>query len=230
MPAYKARNPRGGDDENGQELTWQAQKSAMTREKILDATIKCFIKLGYANVTTAKVASAAGVSRGAMLNHFPSKTDLIRAATEHLHSKLLADFSKRVQKIPSSVRSKKRRRAGLDAYWDYLSSDLFMAYHELCVEARTDPDLMAVLETASADFDRHSLETAAALFKDWATRGERFLLAMDLTKSMMEGMAVGQMVTNRDKRVRRLLDYLADRLEEIFKEAGPSAIGRHSRK
>ena len=52
--------------------------------------------------------------------------------------------------------------------------------------------------------------------------------AMDVTKFMMEGMAVGQMVTNREERVQRLLNYLGDRLEEIFMEGESGAIGRHS--
>ncbi len=67
------------------------------------------------------------------------------------------------------------------------------------------------------------------LFSEWADTGERFLLAMDVTKFLMEGMAVGQMVTNREERVTRLMNYLGDRLEEIFEEGGSSAIGRHSR-
>ena len=54
------------NNSNGEEVSWQAQKSAMTRDKILDAAISCFINLGYTHVTTAKVASSAGVSRGAI--------------------------------------------------------------------------------------------------------------------------------------------------------------------
>lgn len=51
---------------------------------------------------------------------------------------------------------------------------------------------------------------------------------MDVTKFMMEGMAVGQLVVNREARVNRLMDYLVDRLEEIFVEGESGAIGRHS--
>ena len=64
----------------------------------------------------------------------------------------------------------------------------------------------------------------------FADRGERFLLAMDVTKFLMEGMAVGQLISDREERVHRLLNYLGDRLEEIFKEGSSGAIGRHSRK
>ena len=99
-------------DDAGEDISWQAQKSAMTRDRILDAAIDCFINLGYTNVTTAKVASTAGVSRGAMLHHFPSKTELIQAAVEYLHGKLLEDYSERVRKIPKSKKGGQRRRAG----------------------------------------------------------------------------------------------------------------------
>jgi hypothetical protein len=51
---------------------------------------------------------------------------------------------------------------------------------------------------------------------------------MDVTQFMMEGMAVGQLTTDRKERIPILLDYLADRLEEIFGEGDSSAIARHS--
>ena len=215
-------------DGEGEDISWQAQKSAMTRDRILDAAISCFINLGYTNVTTAKVASTAGVSRGAMLHHFPSKTELIQAAVEYLHGKLLEDYTERVRKIPKSKKGGQRRRAGLDAYWDHLTGDLAVAYHELCVAGRTDPELKSILESSSADFATHVRETNVELFEEWNDRGDRFLLAMDVTKFMMEGMALGQLTTDRGKRIPLLLDYLADRLEEIFEEGDSTAIARHA--
>ena len=56
----------------------------------------------------------------------------------------------------------------------------------------------------------------------------RYIFAMDLTKFLMEGMALGQIGKDKEKHIRRLLDYLTDRLEKIFEEEGSSAIGRHS--
>ena len=217
-----------GKSKDGEDISWQAQKSAMTRDRILDAAINCFVELGYTNVTTAKVASSAGVSRGAMLHHFPSKTELIQAAVEYLHDKLLDDYTKRVSGISPTLTGKKRRRAGLDAYWDHLTGDLWVVYHELCVASRTDPELQSILENSQLLFEKHVRESNADLFEEWQERGDRFLLAMDVTKFMMEGMAAGQLMTNRDERVTRLISYLADRLEEIFEEGEGSAIGRHS--
>jgi len=218
-----AKSDRATDD-----VSWQAQKSAMTRDRILDAAINCFINLGYTNVTTAKVAQFAGVSRGAMLHHFPSKTELIQAAVEYLHDKLLQDYTERVNAIPAGLKGAARRRAGIEAYWDHLVGDLFVVYHELCVASRTDPELRSILENSQQLFEQHVRESNEELFNEWTDREDRFLLAMDVTKFSMEGLAASQLMTNREARVKRLINYLADRLEEIFEEGESSAIGRHS--
>jgi len=228
MAAKKDTPQPNPDSETEADISWQAQKSAMTRDRILDAAINCFVELGYTNVTTARVASSAGVSRGAMLHHFPSKTELIQAAVEYLHDKLLEDYTERVNSIPKSLQGAERRRAGLDAYWEHLIGDLFVVYHELCVASRTDPELRAILENSQQLFEQHVRESNEHLFAEWIDRGDRFLPAMDVTKFMMEGMAAGQLATNRDERVGRMLSYLADRLEEIFEEGGDSAVSRHS--
>ncbi|MFV8783148.1 TetR/AcrR family transcriptional regulator [Microbulbifer sp. SA54] len=229
MVAVKSRKTSKAKAKPEEGTSWQSQKSALTRDRILDAAIDCFINLGYTNVTTAKIADFAGVSRGAMLHHFPSKNELIQAAVEYLHGKLLADYSERVSKISPRLKGKNRRRAGLDAYWEHLTSDLFVAYHELCVAGRTDEELRAILEDSTIRFEEHVRNSNKEMFAEWEDRGELYLLAMDLTKFLMEGMAVGQFGMNRDKRVKRLLDYLGDRLEEIFSDTGPSAIAQHSK-
>ena len=228
MATNKSQHDKESAKAGDEDISWQAQKSAMTRDRILDAAINCFINLGYTNVTTAKVASVAGVSRGAMLHHFPSKTELIQAAVEYLHGKLLEDYTERVNAIPKTKRGKRHRRAGLDAYWKHLTGDLATAYHELCVAGRTDPELQQILRSSSALFDEHVHQTNAVLFNEWNDRGDRYLLAMDITRFMMEGMAMGQLTVDRSKRIPQLLDYLGDRLDEIFKDGESSAIGRHS--
>jgi AcrR family transcriptional regulator len=221
-PTKKTKKER---DQSG----WQAQKSAMTRDTILDAALDCFITLGYASTTTAKIADRARVSRGAMLHHFPSKTELIQAAVEYLHGKLLALYATSIEKVTHNLPVDERNRQGLQGYWKYLSSDLFTAYHELCVAGRTDPELQHILEDSIARFDANMAKSNAALFPEWAERGELFELAMDITQFVMEGMAVSQIVSQREKRVKRMIEYLGDRLEEIFHSVDEDgAIHRHS--
>src|SRR5687767_4439256 len=65
----------------------QEERSAATRERLLDATVECLVDLGYAKTTTTEVVRRAGVSRGAQVHHFPTKADLVQNAVVHLASK-----------------------------------------------------------------------------------------------------------------------------------------------
>src|SRR3546814_335578 len=72
--------------------TQQALKSAQTRARLIDATIRCIVKYGYSNTTTPRVAAEAGLSRGAMLHHFENGGALIKATIVELHEKRLRAF------------------------------------------------------------------------------------------------------------------------------------------
>src|SRR5215468_6574679 len=65
----------------------QEERSAAMRERLLDATIDCLVEYGYSGTTTTRVAERAGVTRGAQVHHFPTKTDLVTAAVRHLATK-----------------------------------------------------------------------------------------------------------------------------------------------
>lgn len=73
---------------------WQAQKSAATRALILEAAVRCLAESGHAATTTHTIAETAGLSRGAMLHHFPSKHALFAATSEHVHANRLAPLRK----------------------------------------------------------------------------------------------------------------------------------------
>jgi len=195
----------------------------MTRARILDAAINCFISMGYTNVTTGSVIQQAGISRGTMLHHFPSKTELISAAVEHLHNKLLDDYTERVNQIPETLEGADRRRAGLEAYWEHLTGDLSAAYHEMCIAGKREPELQDILQDSMSRFNQHTHEKNAELFSEWFDREDTYLLAMDITQFLLQGMAFSQLRQDRTRRIRRMLDYLSDRLEEIFEENGSTA-------
>jgi AcrR family transcriptional regulator len=225
------KKTKSSDKKERDQSGWQAQKSAIMRNTILDAAIDCFINIGYASTTTAKIAEKAKVSRGAMLHHFPSKAELTQAAVEYLNDKLVGLYSESIDDITHDLPVDERNRLGLKGYWQYLSSDLFTAYHELCVAGRTDPELQVILEATIERFDHKVALANVELFPEWADRGELFGMAMDISKFLMEGMAVSQIISHREQRVNRMIDYLGDRLEEIFHSGDEdAAIHRHSSK
>jgi len=62
----------------------QEERRTATRRALLTAAIACLDESGYGATTTVAVSARAGVSRGAMLHHFPSKADLMLAVVEYV--------------------------------------------------------------------------------------------------------------------------------------------------
>lgn len=65
--------------------------AAQTRERLLQAAADVFADRGYDGTRVAEIASAAGVSNGAMYAHFASKADLLVDALRAHGRRLLAD-------------------------------------------------------------------------------------------------------------------------------------------
>ena len=65
--------------------------AAETRERLLLAAADVFAERGYDGTRVADIATAAGVSNGAMYAHFPSKAELLAGALRTHGRRLLAD-------------------------------------------------------------------------------------------------------------------------------------------
>ena len=76
-------------------MATQLQRSAATRTRLLEATIESLVDHGTQGSTTAGICKRAGVSKGAMLHHYPTKASLFAGAIEHLLSRRLTEFSAR---------------------------------------------------------------------------------------------------------------------------------------
>jgi len=213
-----AANSGESADGTGREVVpvgWQAQKSASTRTQIIEAAIKCLVELGYARTTTAVIAEKAGLSRGAMLHHFPSKMDIVRAAVEYLHAKRLRAFRKAMAR---DVPDGDHIRLGVDSYWAHVKHPWFVAFFEIAVAARTDKKLAAILFPAQEAFEREWYETGAEVFPEWKRKGEKFLLGFDLSRYVMEGMAISFLTHKETERDKRVLRYLEEKLRELAGE------------
>lgn len=53
-----------------------------TRRRVIDGAAEAFAELGFERARVTDIAKAAGLSSGAMYNHFESKTDLLGAVIE----------------------------------------------------------------------------------------------------------------------------------------------------
>jgi AcrR family transcriptional regulator len=199
--------------------SWQKTKSEQTKTAILNAALDCFLAIGFNNTTTEKIAKQANVSRGAMLHHFPQRSDLIQASVRHLHRKRLEAFEDTLSKLNENA-DFTLVGEGIDAFWDQLQSPLFAVYCELLVASRTDAELKGTLEPAIRDFQTAWREKSEGIFPDLA-QSEQYGLATALTRYLLEGIAFNAQVSegqilNAQSKV--MIEWLKSTVREMFQD------------
>lgn len=194
------------------EPTAQALKSARTRSRLIEATIRCLVKYGYSDTTTPKVAEEAGLSRGAMLHHFENGRQLMQATLSELHAKRLRAFRRAAGSLEHDARTL------LHAYWAQLLRPNFIAFQELAMAARTDRQLAETLEPVQAEFRERWHELAVELFPEWADDPQAFKTALALTQNALEGMAVTRLTSGI---AQETIEMVLSQLEEVILQLRP---------
>lgn len=174
----------------------QAERREATRTALLEATIECLVEFGYKNTTTGRVAELAGLSRGAQLNYFRSKAELVSAAVAHLAEKRIAEVSSLVEKLPEKS---DRLPAMLDLLWEIHQGDIFDATLDLWVAARTDTELRAPLVELERDVMRRSLAVAAEALPERAAR-PGFADDLEAVLAMLRGLAMVRTTSGESRR------------------------------
>ena len=193
----------------------QAERSASTREALLDATIACLVEDGYANTTTARVSERAGLSRGAHLHHFQTRQALLAAAMEHLAERRGERLLEAAERLPPGPG---RLAEALDLLWEGYASPLYQAALDLWTHARTDPELRERLAPVERDLDRQTLRLSRTLFGELAER-PGFDRLIEMAAATMRGLALLDTLHPGGGRNRRQWPYCRARLLEMF-EAG----------
>lgn len=196
--------------------TWQQTKSERTRKSILNAAVDCFYELGYLNTTTEHIARKAGVSRGAMLHHFATRFDLIKAAVEHINQIRLATFTQEESDIQRGAEHS-RIEEGIDAYWRQLNTPAFVVFNELRVAARTDKELEKVLVPALKAYDKAWYEAVSQVFPDLAL-SEAFARTNYMTQYLLEGMAMARATRGPKVPEKMMLDWLKRELRRSYQD------------
>lgn len=134
QPAPAASAPR--------ERRTQAERSEVMRQRLIDATLDCLITEGYTGLTIAKITDKAGVSRGAPLHHFATKSTLVEAAGREIVTRIL-------KKMMAAHRSSVGTADPVEAFGMALWNDIFTAEEglllwELTYASRREPELAPV--------------------------------------------------------------------------------------
>ncbi|MFB7874386.1 MULTISPECIES: TetR/AcrR family transcriptional regulator [unclassified Nocardia] len=116
----------------------QAQRRESTRARILACTAECLLESGYAATTVSAVQERAGLARGTVQHHFPTRAELLIAATTRVVDLRLEKFRQEAELLAPG---RDRLQSVVDLAWRDLNSPAFFTALDLWVAARTDTEL-----------------------------------------------------------------------------------------
>src|SRR5580692_5187725 len=163
----------------------QEQRRQTTKAAVLSAALDALIADGYANFSAGRVAARAGVSRGALERYFPTKNDLLVAATQHAMDAAVAHAERL-----AAGRSKRTVAQFLRDSEHFFFGPHYRAMLELAIAAASDAALAKphrpIVVRARKSLNRIWLESLrAAGFP--RKSAERFIL---LTHYLLRGLFV----------------------------------------
>lgn len=177
----------------------RSERSADSRQLILDATLKCLFEQGYARTTTLTIQARAGVSRGRLLHHFPSRDELLVAACQHLANNHLAEMESWIASSMDQAGSTvDRLERATDTLWSTFRQPYFWGAIELWTAARTDPGLRETLLPEERRLGAAIRRVIDVLFGPGVTDHPRYPMVRELLFTSMRGVAMTYSFDHRD--------------------------------
>lgn len=186
-------------DLSPRELSRREQRTADSRTQILDAAVACLIENGYAGATTLQIQGRAGVSRGRLLHHFPSRDVLLVAAAHHLAARRVRATSEKAS----------GELAGLDLVWprvDRVVELMWETHHEphywaaveLWTASRTNDEIAAALLAEERRLGGRIRAAVDGMFGPGLVRHPQYVALRDLLLAAMRGLALTYAFDRRD--------------------------------
>lgn len=181
----------------------QQMRSLETRAKLIEAVLDVIYEVGFHSATTQAFAERAQVSRGALLHHFPARSDIILAAMEHL----LYTGIRQIRVIIDDVENDRiSLEEFIEILWSMFSSRFEYLSFEFINAARTDNELrdqmVPIVKQFHAEIDKTWLHynTARKLPRDQA------ITMLNLTLCLVRGMGTQTILKDDAAYYRNLIE------------------------
>lgn len=109
------------------------EKTAMTRQSIVDAALAEFLEKGFANTTIETVAKRAGVAKGLIYRYFIAKEALFSAVVQQ-------------EIVNAHIDTDDAKRAPNESVEDFLRRTLVVSIHQIEKKSRADIARMVITE------------------------------------------------------------------------------------
>ncbi len=183
-------------------MATQAERTAQTTERLLDATIATLIERGYAGTSLPFVCRRAQMSRGAQQHHYPTKESLVAAAVQRLFEQRLSEFQGRLASTPSGVVD---LSDAAEFMWRVYTGNTFYAWLELVVASRTDPTLREVIAPVDALLVMRAEKMCQRFLLPYVTDASEVKATTRLILSIFDGLAMHRILSQDDTGARRAL-------------------------
>ncbi len=163
------------------------KKGAITSQHILDSAVDVIYEIGLPNLTFRAVADRAGLSRGALLHHFKDKAALLTSLIGHIYRKRQRDMFEGVQALTEEQR--RIDQSGVDLMLWMARQPYSVVLRELQAYARTEKNLMKVLQREAAEHVKQLTADRPELFPEWEFEGSPVSGASLLIRAATNGFA-----------------------------------------
>jgi AcrR family transcriptional regulator len=105
----------------------QAERTAETRRRILDAVVDSIAEIGFQRTTATEIAKRAGVTWGAVQHHFGAKGGILEAVLEDTFER----FEARLGDVAADLPLARRVALFVERAWEHFASPHFRSTFEI---------------------------------------------------------------------------------------------------
>ncbi|KRC54153.1 MULTISPECIES: TetR/AcrR family transcriptional regulator [unclassified Nocardioides] len=175
------------------------------QRRILDAAVEVMLEHGYSGASTVRIQERAGVSRGRLLHHFPSRDALLIAASQHL-------ARARVGELPSDHSWPGDLGERIDAVVDTMAATFtqgyFWAATELWIAARTHEEIREALLPGEREIARAVRVAMDGFFGPELASRPGYEGLREVLFTSLRGMALTTSFDPREEPTRRHMERL----------------------
>ncbi len=162
-------------------------RAEKTRQKLIDASIECLAKHGYAGSQLGMISDLAGVSRRPRQYYFPSRISLMLAVWHEIRRRDDADFAN-LHSIEQPL--EKTVELILEFAFKKYRTPQYLADLELKLAMRSDDDLARELAPLIEQRETEADELWLALFAEVDKPAEQIIATRYLHVSLLRGLAI----------------------------------------
>ncbi len=178
------------------------RKAEEMKRRICAAVVACLDEGGYADTSIGRVQDRAGISRGALTHHFPTKQALMAETA----TRLLCNATRPLRKTgPQPI------AALLNASWQTIVNTAEgRAFLEILVACRTDSALNDVLAAELARWDAEVGADMTAAYKGSGAEADDAALLWAIARAFIRGLLIHERFVADKAVLTRMMTRFAD--------------------